>query len=76
LNLYAESSAVLSWLLDDQYAGPVREALSNSEIVLASDLTIVECHRVLVETFIQGVSQKLLQRNAQLNSATSQRIGG
>ncbi len=48
MNLYAESSAVLSWLLDDERAGPVRDALSSAETVVASDLTIVECDRVLV----------------------------
>jgi predicted nucleic acid-binding protein len=54
LNLYAESSAVLSWLFDDEYAGPVREALSNAAIVLASDLTMVECDRVLVRNVYSG----------------------
>lgn len=46
--LYAESSAVLSWLLGEPRGATVREALAGAELVLASDLTVLECHRVLV----------------------------
>jgi predicted nucleic acid-binding protein len=45
--LYAESSAVLSWLLGESRGGAVRDALAAAELVLASDLTALECHRVL-----------------------------
>ncbi len=48
MNLYAESSAVLSWLLGDEDAAQVRKALAGAEIVIASELTLVECGRVLV----------------------------
>jgi predicted nucleic acid-binding protein len=54
LNLYAESSAILSWLLGDEGAERVREVLSNAEMVLASDLTLVECDRVLVRAVHTG----------------------
>jgi predicted nucleic acid-binding protein len=47
VNLYAESSAVLAWLLDEAAAGEVRRHLSAAEIIVASDLTLIECHRVL-----------------------------
>lgn len=43
--LYAESSAVLAWLLR-QAAGPqVESILANAEEVVASDLTLIECSR-------------------------------
>ena len=46
-SLYAESSAVLAWLLDED-AGPfVRQTLSQTPVVIASDLTLIECDRVL-----------------------------
>jgi predicted nucleic acid-binding protein len=51
VNLYAESSAVLSWLLGENQAGTVRSLLRDAELVLTSDLTLVECDRVLVRAF-------------------------
>ncbi|MGH8218834.1 MAG: PIN domain-containing protein [Steroidobacteraceae bacterium] len=48
MNLYAESSAVLAWLLDEAAAPEVRGLLSSAEIVIASDLTLIECDRVLL----------------------------
>ncbi len=47
MRLYAESSAVLAWLLGEPNAEPVRRALAEAEMVVASDLTLVECDRVL-----------------------------
>ena len=47
MSLYAESSAVLAWLLDEEAGTFVRKTLSETEIVLASDLTLIECDRVL-----------------------------
>jgi predicted nucleic acid-binding protein len=46
--LYAESSAVLAWLLGEVGEKAVRSALTAAELVVASDLTPVECSRVLV----------------------------
>jgi len=48
VNLYAESSAVLAWLLDEQSAAAVRQLLGASEITVSSDLTLIECDRVLL----------------------------
>jgi uncharacterized protein with PIN domain len=47
VNLYAESSAVLAWLLDEAAAGEVRRYLAAAEIIVGSDLTLIECDRVL-----------------------------
>ena len=48
MNLYAESSAVLAWLLDEQTAPAVRRLLGEAEVIVASDLTLIECDRVLL----------------------------
>ena len=47
MNLYAESSAVLAWLLGDHGGNHARERLSAAELVLTSDLTLIECDRVI-----------------------------
>jgi predicted nucleic acid-binding protein len=39
---------VLAWLLDERGAPAVRKALANAETVIASDLTVIECDRVLL----------------------------
>lgn len=54
MNLYAESSAVLSWLLGEQGSDAVRDALAEAEVVLASELTLIECHRVLTRAVATG----------------------
>lgn len=48
MNLYAESSAVLAWLLDEPTAAAVRRLLSEAEVIVASDLTLIECDRILL----------------------------
>jgi predicted nucleic acid-binding protein len=45
--LYAESSAVLGWLLGEPTAGTVREHLASAPLVVVSELTLIECDRVL-----------------------------
>ena len=42
---YAESSAVLSWLLGEPQGAAVRQSLEGAEFVVTSDLTLVECDR-------------------------------
>jgi hypothetical protein len=54
VNLYAESSAVLAWLLDEEAAVVVREALAGASLVVASDLTLIECDRVLLRAAALG----------------------
>jgi len=55
MNLYAESSAVLSWLLGEEDGADVAKALSRADQVIASDLTLIECSRVLVRAVATGV---------------------
>jgi uncharacterized protein with PIN domain len=47
VSVYAESSAILAWLMDEEAGGAVRRILSEAPMVLASDLTLIECDRVL-----------------------------
>ena len=54
MNLYAESSAVLGWLLAEETAGVVLEALDGAEMVVASELTLIECDRTLLRARAAG----------------------
>jgi predicted nucleic acid-binding protein len=47
VTLYAESSAVLAWLLDEETGATVRELLATNPLIIASDLTLIECDRAL-----------------------------
>lgn len=47
MSLYAESSAVLTWLLDEESGAAVRSLLSAEPFIVASDLTLIECDREL-----------------------------
>ena len=44
---YAESSAVLAWILAEPNGEPVRNALAGAEHVVSSTLTYLECHRAI-----------------------------
>jgi len=52
--IYAESSAVLSWLLEERSGGEIGTLLSGARAVLASELTIVECERALIRFAATG----------------------
>ena len=54
MNLYAESSAVLSWLLDEPEGPAVAESLGSAGLVVTSDLTLVECARALLRAQTTG----------------------
>ena len=47
MNIYAESSAVLAWLLGEA-------VLRRAELVFASDLVLIECDRVLIQAITLG----------------------
>jgi predicted nucleic acid-binding protein len=54
LNIYAESSAVLAWLLGEEADYRVREVLRRAALVAASDLVLLECDRVLIRAVTLG----------------------
>lgn len=53
--LYAESSAVLAWLLGEESGEAVADAMVAADGVVASDLTLVECERVLIRAWSTGL---------------------
>lgn len=55
MRLYAESSAILAWLLGQAGGEEVAAALRASDGVVASDLTLVECERVLIRAWSTGL---------------------
>jgi len=73
VNVYAESSAVLAWLLGEETGDAVREVLQHAELVMASDLTLVECDRVLIRAVTMGEIDEAAaaDRRAHLNAAAS-----
>ena len=54
MTLYAESSAVLAWLLGEPSGRVVRERLATAAIIIASDLTLIESDRVLQRAVAPG----------------------
>ncbi len=54
MRVYAESCAVLAWLLGDDTTGAVVRVLAEAEIVVASELTLLECERVLHRAVVLG----------------------
>ena len=54
MNLYAETSAVLSWLLGQDSGYRAYQALAEAELVFTSDLTLIECDRVLHRAAVTG----------------------
>jgi len=73
LNIYAESSAVLAWLLGEVAGSRVREALRHAELVFASDLVLIECDRVLMRAVTLGEIDEATAagRRAHLNAAAA-----
>jgi predicted nucleic acid-binding protein len=73
VSLYAESSAVLAWLLDDPAGTFVRETLAETEIVVASDLTLIECDRVIHRATALGelTEAEAADRRAHLTTAAA-----
>ena len=72
MTIYAESSGVLAWLLGEDAAPRVREVLRKAELVIASDLTLLECDRVLVRAVALGEIEGSRCRQAR----PSERSGG
>ncbi|MEO7208693.1 MAG: type II toxin-antitoxin system VapC family toxin [Steroidobacteraceae bacterium] len=73
MNVYAESSAVLAWLLDEPTAPAVRRLLDEAEVIAASDLTLIECDRVLLRavTLNELTEAEAADRRAHLLAASA-----
>jgi predicted nucleic acid-binding protein len=55
VNVYAESSAVLAWILGQPGQDAVEQILRNADLVVASDLTLLECFRVFHRSKAAGL---------------------
>ena len=53
LKHYAETSAVLAWVTGEPAGEPVWKLLAEAELVIASDLTFVECRRAMILPFLR-----------------------
>lgn len=73
MTLYAESSAVLAWLLDEESGPRVRDLLAGAEVLVASDLTLIECDRVLIRAAALGdlTEADAADRRAHLTTAAA-----
>lgn len=69
--LYAESSAVLTWLLSQEDETTIESALAEAELIISSDLTMLECERVLVRGAAVGElsEAELTRRQVMLRTA-------
>jgi predicted nucleic acid-binding protein len=73
MNLYVDSSAALAWLLEEAAADDVEAAFGGAELVLASDLTLLECDRALIRSQVLGTLSDLevTRRRSILEAAAS-----
>ncbi len=73
MNLYADSSAILSWIFGEAKGEAVREILAAADSVLASDLTLVECDRTILRAQATGrISEgKAADRRGRLAAAAA-----
>ena len=64
---------MLGWLLDEHSAPDVRRSLAAAEIIVASDLTLIECDRVLLRAAALGelTEADAADRRAHLTAAAS-----
>lgn len=53
MRLYAESSAILAWLLGESEGEEVRRLLAGSEDIFTSALTLVETDRILIRAQVR-----------------------
>jgi predicted nucleic acid-binding protein len=73
LNVYAETSAVLAWLWGEPQGVKVRKLLASATHVISSEITLVECDRVMVRGWaLAGLeSSAAEQRSRTLAKATA-----
>lgn len=73
MSIYAESSAILAWLLDEAFGADVRRLLTIADSIVSSDLTLIECDRVLMRAAAVGelTEAEAADRRAHLMTAAS-----
>lgn len=73
MTLYAESSAVLAWLLEQEHGDISADKLGRANLVIASDITLIECDRVLIRAVALDELQEseAIQRQTRLNAVSA-----
>ena len=73
MNLYAESSAALAWLLEQEHGALVADTLGQAALIIASDLTLIECDRVLIRAVVLDELHEsdAVQRQARLTAVST-----
>ena len=73
MTLYAESSAPLAWLLEQEHGVRVANALASADLVIASELTLIECDRVLIRAVVLRELHEAdaVDRQARLNAVAA-----
>jgi predicted nucleic acid-binding protein len=74
VNLYAESSAVLTWLLVESHASGIYPLLTQSDLIISSELTLLECDRALIRALSLGKLNQtdLTDKRAELEEMAEQ----
>lgn len=72
--VYAESSAVLAWLLGEPLGADVRSILQAAEFVVTSDLTLIECDRAFHRA--RSLGELSPERFAELSSELNRLAAG
>jgi hypothetical protein len=73
VSVYAESSAILAWLLDEASGSVIRRELTEATTIFASDLTLIETDRVLLRAAALGelTAAEVADRHAYLVAAAA-----
>lgn len=71
--VYVESSAITAWLLDQAGGWPAFDAIKGADVVVSSDLTLVECERTLRRGVATGhlSEERAALLRGELSTATS-----
>lgn len=54
MTLYAETSAVVTWLLDEERGEHARSQLAAADAIHTSELTLIECDRTFRRAALTG----------------------
>ena len=73
MNLYAETSAVVAWLLDEEHSDRAWAQLAAADVIFTSDLTLIECDRVFRRAAATGrvAASESLQLHAIIDTASA-----
>lgn len=73
MTLYAESSAVLAWLFDQGPADEVRATIGSADLVVTSELSLIEAERALLRVVATGLALPEEAMSRRIRLATTMR---